>query len=144
MLFVAVTCTSLTNATDLWRQIVVTLTVAVLFLASFLAWCSSGTTRAFSIGFAFVGWVYLVLTCADAHGLRDSLPTHSANKRLYAAIHDKNEVQVDIVFSDGSRETLSAIEQATINDYLAASSSAVRQVRVTPSTARQADEDGFF
>ncbi len=85
--FVAVGSAALANATDLWRQITVTLTVVCLLLATLAAVFSRGQTRLFAGGFALTGWLYMTLAFVTAFGLRDDLLTDSVIQWLSEVIH---------------------------------------------------------
>lgn len=90
--FVALGSAALANATDLWRQITVTLTVICLLLATLAAVFSQGQTRLFAGGFALTGWLYLMLAFVSAFGLRDDLLTDSVIQWLGDAIHGEDGV----------------------------------------------------
>ena len=80
------------DATDLWRQITVTLTVVCLLLATLAAVFSRGQTRLFAGGFALTGWLYMTLAFVSAFGLRDDLLTDKAIQWLGEVIHGDDAV----------------------------------------------------
>ena len=59
--FVALACAALLSASEWWAGATFTLTLAVLLVAVLASIFRRGSTRAFWIGFAVVGWVYLSL-----------------------------------------------------------------------------------
>jgi hypothetical protein len=61
--FVAVAAAAMKNPTTLWTQILVTASLTSLMLASLAAIVHRGD-RSFAIGFAVIGWTYLVLSLA--------------------------------------------------------------------------------
>ena len=87
VLFAAIGCAALVNANDLWRQTIVTATVAALVVATLAAVVRQGRSRVFALGFALTGWIYLVLVFVSAFGLRDDLLTDKAVTWLFATIH---------------------------------------------------------
>jgi hypothetical protein len=66
----ALGCAALTRASQLWASVVFTTAATVLTLAVLRALYSDGTRRAFHVGFALCGWLYLwytvVLKLGDA------------------------------------------------------------------------------
>ncbi len=59
ILLVAVGCAALVDANDTWRQTTVTLALSVLLIATLAA--TVNRSRAFALGFAVAGWIYLLL-----------------------------------------------------------------------------------
>ncbi len=90
--FAAVGSAALADATDLWRQIIVTLTIVCLLFASLAAVFSRGRPRVFASGFALTGWVYLAIAFVSVFGLRDDLLTDKAIHWLGETIHKENQV----------------------------------------------------
>ena len=88
----AVGSAALANATDLWRQITVTLVVVCLLLATLVAVFSRAQARLFAGGFALTGWLYMMLAFVSAFGLRDDLLTDKAIHWLGETIHKENQV----------------------------------------------------
>jgi hypothetical protein len=62
VLFVAVGFAALRESTDLWESGVFTLTLVFLLTSILLAIHLAGKRRAFWLGFALFGWIYLALT----------------------------------------------------------------------------------
>ena len=58
--FVAVACTSLVNADDLWARILVSTTAIALTVSLLLCIFRRGARQAFWIGFALCGWLYWI------------------------------------------------------------------------------------
>ena len=94
VLFVAIGCAALVNATEIWRQAIVTLTIVVLVVATLAATCIGGRTRPFVVGFSVAGWIYLVLVSVSALELRDDLLTDKAISLLFKTMHGDAESNV--------------------------------------------------
>ena len=62
VLFVAVGFAALRESNDLWDSGVLTVTLAALLISILLAVHRTESRRAFWLGFAFFGWIYLVLS----------------------------------------------------------------------------------
>jgi hypothetical protein len=73
----------LTNPTREFNFIMVSLAVTIVGLFTLHATCSRSTSKAFSIGFACAGWIYLLLICND---VEYSLLTTCVLEKLYALI----------------------------------------------------------
>ena len=82
----AVGCAALVEATDVWRQATLTLTVLILLTAALVALVGRGQ-RGAAVGFALFGWSYLVLAFVSGLGLRDDLLTDKSITWLFEAIH---------------------------------------------------------
>lgn len=93
VLFAAIGCAAFVNANDLWRQTIVTATVAALVIATLAAVVRQSQSRVFALGFAVTGWIYLVLVFVSAFGLRDDLLTDKAVTGLFATIHGEQASQ---------------------------------------------------
>ena len=108
VLIAALGCAALVNANDTWRQSMVTLVLSVLLITTLAA--AVNRSRAFALGFAVAGWIYLVLAFVPIFDLRDDLVTDKAVRWLYTAIHDEeatehNYIRSIVSFSpDGSRK----------------------------------------
>ena len=59
---VALGCAALVNVSEWWASVLIEATVAMLLVAVLLSIFRRGRGRAFWIGFAVVGWVYLLPT----------------------------------------------------------------------------------
>ena len=59
--FVAVACTALLNATELWQSLFVSAMLATLVLSILLVVYSRQSVRAFWVGFCVCGWAYYLL-----------------------------------------------------------------------------------
>jgi hypothetical protein len=88
LLYVSIMCAALVNATGIWPQIAVTLTVGILILFTLAAVCREDQTRRFARGFAITGWIYFLLVSANLINVRYLL-TDSVANRLYVAIHSQ-------------------------------------------------------
>jgi hypothetical protein len=53
-------CAALTRSTALWTSVIFTATAVVFTLATLQALCAGGAVRAFHLGFALCGWLYLL------------------------------------------------------------------------------------
>jgi hypothetical protein len=82
-------CAALSYANDLWRQIVVTLAVMLLLFSTLAAVLWQRHSRAFAMGFAVSGWLYLLLAFSPTLALRDDLLTDNAVACLYEKIHEE-------------------------------------------------------
>jgi hypothetical protein len=60
--FVALGCAALLNASEWWASAACTVTLAVLLIAVLASIFRWGPRRAFWLGFAIVGWAYVLLT----------------------------------------------------------------------------------
>lgn len=58
---ISVACAALAYPTQLWASIISSLTLAVLSLAVIAAFIFRGRSRAFWGGFAFAGWLFIVI-----------------------------------------------------------------------------------
>jgi len=61
LVFFAVGCTALVNASEAWQTTISTTAFAALFFATLAGLFRRGKAQAFWIGFAVIGWLYLVL-----------------------------------------------------------------------------------
>jgi anti-anti-sigma regulatory factor len=86
-------CASLLYANDVWRQIMITLTMSVLLLATLAAVVGHRQSRAFALGFAISGWLYLLLVFSPWLSLRDDLLTDRTVAWLYGVVHDEDASQ---------------------------------------------------
>jgi hypothetical protein len=75
MAVVAVGCAALANPSQAWAEVIVAVVLLLLFAGLVAALIVQGPLRVFVIGFATVGWLYFLLTFADAVNLRDRLIT---------------------------------------------------------------------
>ncbi len=76
---------ALAQGDDLWPQISVTLTVAVLLFATLAAVFSR--SRTFAMGFSIVGWLYFTIVFSGFAGVRENLLTQTAINWLYGQVH---------------------------------------------------------
>ncbi|MBW3598433.1 MAG: hypothetical protein KY475_14325 [Planctomycetes bacterium] len=104
--FAALGCAALANATDLWRESMVTLMLGLLLTATLAAIIWRGERRALATGFAVFGWVYVLLVMIPAVNVRDDLLTEEALTWLYEFAHGADEqggsVLQTVVFTDGA------------------------------------------
>jgi hypothetical protein len=93
--FAALGCAALVNATDLWRQTILTLTVCLLLTATLAAIIWRGERRNVAIGSAVFGWAYILLMFVSALGLRDDLLTDKSLAGIYHAAHGTDQQQIE-------------------------------------------------
>jgi len=119
VLFAAVGCAALVNATELWRQATVTLTVLTLTGATLAAIHLQRDSRVFIGGFALTGWVYLLLSFVSVFGLRDDLLSSQALAWLYATVHPDSRFFISslphgqVVFTRNEDGTASGLDPTT-------------------------------
>ena len=138
VLLAALGCAALVNANDTWRQSMVTLVLSVLLIATLAA--AVNRSRAFALGFAVAGWIYLLLVFVPALGLRDDLLTDKGVRWLYTAIHDEvahQSNQWSVAFTPDGRTLATA---GTVEVWNAQTGSLIRATRrynsVTSATAQ--------
>ena len=85
--FSAVGCAALIYANDIWRQVMVTVAVLSLSLATVMAFVSRQNGRSFAIGFAILGWIYLILVFTPMADVSNHLLTTRALDWLSTNIH---------------------------------------------------------
>ena len=104
--FVALACAALLNASEWWLSATFTLTLAVLLVAVLASIFRRGSTRAFWIGFAVVGCVYLSLSPAAPFsrlwlGGNFPLLTSNLSELAYSELHPTGWVYAP---GDGQRQ----------------------------------------
>lgn len=87
LLYLSVGCAALVNATGVWPQVAVTLTLAILAVFSLGAVFWTERRRVFAIGFSVTGWLYFLLVFSDVTNVRPYLLTESATNQLYVTMH---------------------------------------------------------
>ena len=122
---------ALVNANDLWRQVIITLTVVVLVVATLAAGVRQGRSRAFSLGFAVSGWIYLLLVFVSAFGLRDDLLTDKTVRLIFAAIHEEDLPQKQLIqgitFTSDAQYLVTAGEDKAVRIWNATTGRAVNK-----------------
>lgn len=83
----AVGCAALVYPTEMWRQVVVTMTVLLLTFSTLAAVFAQGRLRVCSGGFALAGWLYFLLVFSSPFGTREYLLTTDLLEVLGEAIH---------------------------------------------------------
>jgi hypothetical protein len=86
VLFFAVGCTALVYANAIWRQVVFTLVIGVLSMATVMAFVPREQPRAFVIGFVVSGWLYLLFVFTPIIQVKDHLLTTQALVQLGKAM----------------------------------------------------------
>lgn len=89
LLYLSIGCAALVNATGVWPQVAVTLTLAILVVFSLGAIFWSERRRVFAIGFSATGWLYFLLVFSDVTNVRPYLLTDSATNQLFVTMHGK-------------------------------------------------------
>ncbi|HEV3021375.1 MAG TPA: hypothetical protein VGX76_02870 [Pirellulales bacterium] len=84
---IGVACAALARSSQLWLVAVSALSQASLFYAVLAAAYGRNARRAFWVGFAVVGWGYIVLEWASAAGLPFFAPTAFVTDRLQTLLH---------------------------------------------------------
>jgi hypothetical protein len=83
LLYLSIAFAALVNATGIWPQVAVTLTLAILILFSLGAIFWSERRRVFAIGFSATGWLYFLLVFSDVTNVRPYLLTDFATNQLF-------------------------------------------------------------
>jgi hypothetical protein len=89
VLFLGVSLAALREANDLWDSAVFTATLAILLVAVLLAVHRAKRARAFWLGFAVFGWVYLVAGLVPA--IESRLPSSKVLAWLDAKVRHSND-----------------------------------------------------
>jgi len=84
VLVAAIGSAALANPTNAWKAATITLTVAVLVVATLVAIAGRSSSAR---GFAVAGWLYFVLVFGTNFGLQDDLLTDWCVDRLYRLVH---------------------------------------------------------
>ena len=98
--FAALGCAALANATDLWRECMVTLMLGLLLTATLAAIIWRGERRALATGFAVFGWAYMLLAFVSALGVRGDLLTDRLIARLYEVAQGSDQQQIEKNYID--------------------------------------------
>ncbi|MDP6558101.1 MAG: hypothetical protein QGG71_25775 [Pirellulaceae bacterium] len=98
LLYLSVGCAALVNATGIWPQVAITLTIAILVLFSLGAIFWTERRRVFAIGFMATGWMYFLLVFSDATSVRPYLLTETAMNRLFVTVHGAEYVSNRAVY----------------------------------------------
>ena len=91
LLYLSIGFGALANASAIWLQIAVTLSVAILLLFTLAAIVWTERRRVFAIGFAVAGWLYFVLVFAGLGDVRSYLLTQTATDGLYVMMHGQQQ-----------------------------------------------------
>ena len=97
VLFVAVGFAGLRESSDLWESGLLTLTLGALLISILLAVHRAESRRAFGIGFALFGWIYLGLTFMPS--IESRLITNKALAYLDSKVPRRSVVLYDILIS---------------------------------------------
>ncbi len=97
LLYLSVGCAALVNATGIWPQVAITLTVAILVLFSLSAIFWTERRRVFAIGFTATGWLYFLLVFSDVTSVRPYLLTETALNRLFTTMHGEQNATYGLV-----------------------------------------------
>ncbi|HUG71767.1 MAG TPA: hypothetical protein VMM76_28745 [Pirellulaceae bacterium] len=97
LLYLSFAFAALVNATGVWPQVAVSLTLAILSLFSLGAIFWNERRRVFAIGFSATGWLYFLLVFSSVTGVRPYLLTESATHQLFVTMHGE-QVAPSIVY----------------------------------------------
>ena len=118
LLYLSIGCAALVNATGVWPQVAVTLTLAVLILFSLGAVFWTERRRVFAIGFSATGWLYFLLVFSDVTNVRPYLLTESLTNQLFVAMHSKqtgpNIVYQTVMTANGQSRVQTAVYPAPV------------------------------
>jgi hypothetical protein len=89
LLYLSIGCAALVNASGVWPQVAITLTLAILILFSLGAIFWTERRRIFAIGFSATGWLYFLLVFSNVTNVRPYLLTESATNQLFITMHSK-------------------------------------------------------
>jgi hypothetical protein len=89
LLYLSVGCAALVNASGIWPQVAITLTLAILVLFSLGAVFGNERWRVFSIGFSATGWLYVLLVFSSVTSIRPYLLTETATNQLFVTMHSR-------------------------------------------------------
>lgn len=74
-ILIAIGCAALVHPTEVWRQVIVTITVLALMLSTLVVIFRQGTVRIAAVGCAVMGWLYFLLAFTPVFAIRDHLLT---------------------------------------------------------------------
>jgi membrane protease YdiL (CAAX protease family) len=118
LVLVAIACVALLNANRWWASGCKTASFALLTAAILLAVHSGREQRAYWVGFAVAGWVYVLLLAATAFGLSTELITVEALDNLYPLFPWKEKAvagELSLAFGQGG--TMTAQEVVHRNSF---------------------------
>lgn len=98
LLYLSIGCAALVNATGMWPQVAVTMSVAMLVLFSLGAIFWAERRQVFSIGFSVTGWLYFLLVFSSVANIRPYLLTDSATHQLLITMHSDRTQQFSLVY----------------------------------------------
>ena len=98
LLYLSVGCAALVNASGIWPQVAITLTITILVLFSLGAIFWTERRRVFAIGFAATGWLYFLLLFSDVTNVRPYLLTETAMNRLFITMHGDQATPIGLVY----------------------------------------------
>jgi hypothetical protein len=102
LLYLSIGFAALVNASGVWPQVAVTMTVAILTLVSLAALFWVERKRAFAIGFSATGWLYFLLVSSSVTNVRPYLVTDTATIILFATIHTEPAAPIGFVWETGA------------------------------------------
>lgn len=87
LVYVCIGSAALANATGIWPQVAVTISVTILLMFTLAAICWKERARYFALGFSITGWTYFLLIFTSVLNVRSYLLTDTAVNLLFTAIH---------------------------------------------------------
>ena len=108
VVFVAVTFAALREATDIWDAGVFGVTLLTLLTAVLLAVHRSEPSRAFWLGFALFGWMYLIASLVPS--VESRLPTTKGLVYLDSKVPGRSSVFTVTFTSSGSNVAATAVQ----------------------------------
>jgi hypothetical protein len=100
VLVLGVALAALRQSSDLWESGFFTATVAILLVSILLSVHRDGLTQAFWLGFAVLGWSYVVLTIVPP--IESRLITTKALAYLQSKVHARRPLKITTVRHSGS------------------------------------------
>jgi hypothetical protein len=102
LLYLSIAFAALVNATGVWPQVAVTLTLAILVVVSLGAIFWNERRRVFAIGFSATGWLYFLLVFSSVTNVRPYLLTESATHQLFITMHGEQVApQITVTYPNG-------------------------------------------
>ena len=98
LLYLSVGCAALVNASGIWPQVAITLTLAILVLFSLAAIYWTERRRVFAIGFTATGWLYFLFVFSSVTSVRPYLLTETAMNRLFVTMHSDQPTPIGLAY----------------------------------------------
>lgn len=142
LLYLSIGCAALVNASGVWPQVAITLTLAILVVFSLGAIFWTERRRVFAIGFSATGWLYFLLVFSDVTNVRPYLLTESATNQLFTTMHSKQMGSYNIVYQtvtapNGTSQVQTAVYAAPVLPPPLPGPSPAGSITPTPAYALQ-------